>query len=721
MMKNILFLIALFSFFAGRATHMAGGEISYTHLNGLSYYVQVKIYRDCLGTPHAGSISLNTYSASLGQNINTNLGLNLLQGYNVSAFCPGVITSCNGGNYPGYEVCIYEGNVTLTGQASDWVFSTSHCCRNNAICNITNPGSQNFGLMSTLNNSAPVNDNNSVQFMQGDQLIFNTNQTYNINFIANDIDGDSLVYSLATPITTITNGVPNYCSFAPGYNVANPFTGSFSLNSMTGNMTFNCATQCAYVLALKVQEYRNGVLVGSTVKDMHFSFIGGTPNNLPTLSGVNGTANYYTTVHVCAGNSLNFTVNSGDLDLADSVFISMNNNNIPGSTLSMSNAAQPVATFSWTPTVADIRPQPYLLGLKAKDNHCDLLGSQNFAYLIYVTQCNVDTVWPGDANADFIVNNYDVLNIGIANNTSGIVRPGATTNWTAQYCSNWVDTFINGINYKHADCDGNGTVNNTDLGVVTLNYGQFHLKNENIGRYKTRGLPDLFFDTNGLQAIPGTTLQIPVHLGVLASPMNNIYGIAGKILVSNTLSNNITLSNPTSWLGVAANSFLFQKNIGGYNATDFTLVRNNQQQINGYGQIATLEVPIDASAIVGSDLILQFANLKLIDANGNEISDYNVLNDTLKISWPTQINPIETNNKIAVYPNPISNILTIENLDPALSNYQINIVNVTGNSIYNCTLAEKKKIINTESFSKGMYFIQIKNEMQKIYTFKITK
>nr|MBP6313941.1 T9SS type A sorting domain-containing protein [Chitinophagaceae bacterium] len=720
-MRFLFFVCIVCSFLSTHASHIAGGEIQYTHLNGLNYHVRVKLYRDCLGGPPADSITLISKSATLGQNFNTNLGLNILQGYNISAFCPGITTTCYGGIYKGHEVLFYEGNVTLTGQAPDWVLYIAPCCRDAAICNINSPGSQDFGLISTLNNSVGVNANNSVQFMQGDQLIFKVVDTFTINFIANDIDGDSLVYSPTTPICGYNNVNPFLCWFVQAYNVANPFPGTYSVNATNGNMTISCLAQCRFLVALKVEEYRNGVLVGSVVKDMTFIFTGDTANNFPVLSGVNGTPNYYTSVNVCPGNALSFTVNSSDLDLTDSVFISMNNNNIPGSTLTVSNAIQPTGTFTWTPTLADVRPQPYVLGLKVRDNHCDLLGTQDFVYLIYVNQCNIDTVWPGDANADFVVNNYDVLNLGLAFGATGVVRPGANTSWTAQYCGNWVDTFINTVNYKHADCDGDGAVGNTDWAVVTLNYGQFHLKNNQLGRYKTRGLPDLFFDTNGLEATPGTTLQIPVHLGSVSSPMNNIYGIAGKLLVSNTLSNDISLSNSNSWIGTAANSHLFQKNSGGFNATEFALVKKDQLAVSGNGQIATLSVPIDANAVIGSDLILDFANLKLIDKDGKEITDYNALSDTLKIVWPTKVSSVAVQDDIRVYPNPITNLLTIEFKKNPTTQYEIVICDITGKSVYTGTCSTQKQVINTSSFSKGVYLVHLYSDVKGNQTFKIHK
>jgi len=82
-------------------------------------------------------------------------------------------------------------------------------------------------------------------------------------------------------------------------------------------------------------------------------------------------------------------------------------------------------------------------------------------------------VWPGDFNNDGIVDNVDVLTWGLAEGNTGVVRPNATSDWTAQSCPDW-QTSVGIVNGKHQDGDGNGTVDVQDLQVLISNYGSTH-------------------------------------------------------------------------------------------------------------------------------------------------------------------------------------------------------------------------------------------------------
>ena len=239
---------------------------------------------------------------------------------------------------------------------------------------------------------------------------------------------------------------------------------------------------------------------------------------------MNNTTSYVTSINVCPSSSLSFTVNSADPNANDTTTI------IPqyvpvGASFTSNTAQNAVGTFSWTPTTADVRSQPYILSLKVRDNNCAV---QSYGYQIFVNNCNPDSVWAGDANADFICDNYDILNIGIANAQTGPVRVGATTNWQAEWCANWPNNFISNINQKHADCNGDGTVNAADLAAVTANYGLVHQKTGNIGQYKTLGLPDLYCDMMNVQAHKGSTVTIPVMLGSTGSLMNDFLWYSRK-------------------------------------------------------------------------------------------------------------------------------------------------------------------------------------------------
>ncbi|MCH8487841.1 MAG: hypothetical protein LAT75_13310, partial [Candidatus Cyclonatronum sp.] len=78
-------------------------------------------------------------------------------------------------------------------------------------------------------------------------------------------------------------------------------------------------------------------------------------------------------------------------------------------------------------------------------------------------------VWPGDTNNDGIVNEQDVLPLGIYWNLTGPARENASTEWAGQPAVVWEP-----VEATFADTDGSGLVNQTDLLAVGLNFGNTH-------------------------------------------------------------------------------------------------------------------------------------------------------------------------------------------------------------------------------------------------------
>ena len=70
------------------------------------------------------------------------------------------------------------------------------------------------------------------------------------------------------------------------------------------------------MLSVLVQEYRNGVLIGSVIRDMEI-YIRPCTNTIPTASGINGSPSRDTTV--CPGTSFCFDIFSDDVDANQSV------------------------------------------------------------------------------------------------------------------------------------------------------------------------------------------------------------------------------------------------------------------------------------------------------------------------------------------------------------------------------------------------------------------
>jgi hypothetical protein len=77
------------------------------------------------------------------------------------------------------------------------------------------------------------------------------------------------------------------------------------------------------------------------------------------------------------------------------------------------------------------------------------------------------SVWPGDTNNDGTVDETDVLPLGFYWRASGPARAVTGPSWQAAPAVGWLP-----LNATYADTDGSGTVNQSDLLAVGLNFGR---------------------------------------------------------------------------------------------------------------------------------------------------------------------------------------------------------------------------------------------------------
>ncbi len=360
------------------ASHAQGGDLTYTCLGGNQYRLRLAFYRDCSGVNAPASVNIDMTSVSCNQNLSTTLNPIAGTGQDVTPICPSMLTVCNGGNNPGVQEWIYEGNITLPQACTDWVFSFTLCCRNAAINTIVNPGGQNIYIETHLNNvAAPCN--NSPVFSNIPVPFICSSQSYCFNHGAVDPDGDSLAYSLITPLTgpatTVTYNAP--------YSASQPLLSSplVTFNNVTGDICMNPTQIVVTVMAVRVEEWRNGVMIGSVIRDIQLHTINCT-NNLPNITGINGGTTY--SASICAGNNLSFYVNSSDPDLGQNLTLTWNNA-IAGATFTTSPGPTPSGTFSWTPNASNISNTPYCFTITVTDDACPYSGSQTFAFCITVT------------------------------------------------------------------------------------------------------------------------------------------------------------------------------------------------------------------------------------------------------------------------------------------------------------------------------------------------
>lgn len=378
----VSFLLTLTSVNKTHASHAMGADLTYECLGGNTYKLRLSFYRDCIGINAPTNVFINITSQSCGQSLGVTCYPIPGTGQEVTPICPSALSTCNGGNFTGIQEYIYEGIITLPMQCPDWHFSYDLCCRNAAITTITTPGTSTFHIFADLNNtispcnSSPTFSNKPVPFIcLGQQFCFNHG--------AFDPDGDSLVYSLITPLQTASSTV-NYIG---AYNAANPLNSSppVQFNTQTGDICMTPQQLQVTVMAVLVQEYRNGVLIGAVERDIQITVINCT-NTLPTLSGINGTNDY--TATICANQQFCFNIFSNDIDAGQNIFVSWDGG-IPAATFSTNAAQHPTGTFCWTPTDAEIGGT-YCFTATVHDDACPYIGTQIYSYCITVIGLQAD-------------------------------------------------------------------------------------------------------------------------------------------------------------------------------------------------------------------------------------------------------------------------------------------------------------------------------------------
>lgn len=383
---RILFLVAtILVWFASqtKASHAVGADLAYSCLGNNQYRIDFTFYRDCAGISYPSSATLNLYSASCGRSFSVSLPR---QGPPVilQTVCATQQTTCTGGSFPGIQQVKYSGVVTLPAQCSDWLVSYTLCCRNNAITNLNNPGSQNIYVEALINNTNGLCNNSPIFSTPPVPFVCIGQQTY-YNHGGVDFDGDQLTFNLINPLTARNSNIP----YKGSYSVTNPMstTGGFSFNTSTGQMAFTPAGRQNAVVTVRVTETRNGQVIGYTMRDIQIVAVNCGNNDAPTMSGIDGSGPGFNggtaifTTNLCAGNNVCFDVLFDDQNNGD--VLTVTHSPLPtGATFTVSGGQPPTGTFCWNPSISDTGSHNFFLTVK--DDACPITGQQVQAFTVNV-------------------------------------------------------------------------------------------------------------------------------------------------------------------------------------------------------------------------------------------------------------------------------------------------------------------------------------------------
>ncbi|WMX12628.1 T9SS type A sorting domain-containing protein [Aureispira sp. CCB-E] len=335
----------------GQTASLLGGEISYECIGVNTYQVSLNVYADCSGADLPDSISLNWSGACQGLNAGVLL-MPKAAGSPVdvtsSIFGGASGSSCNGGTGTrGVEHYSYIDTLVIPATCSMINLSWQSCCRSDSLTSINDPDTTLFYLETEIKNfSIPCNTS---PFFMNPPIIgacANWSSTYNQGAV--DPDGDSLRFSLI-PCLQDSNQTVNYNS---GYSGTAPLgaTNPVSIDTQTGQINYTASIQQASMFCVLVEEVRNGLVIGSTIREIAIVSLNCSTNNIPIITGIDSTNNFDTTILV--GQTLCFDIHGEDLDTSQQLTMTWNNA-IAGATFTIDTTNNPIGTFCWTPTVQD--------------------------------------------------------------------------------------------------------------------------------------------------------------------------------------------------------------------------------------------------------------------------------------------------------------------------------------------------------------------------------
>lgn len=280
----IALIVLLLGSFKANASHIIGGEIYYDSLGNNKYRVTIEIYRDCN--------SLTDYDQPLNYTVFYANGTIWSQfAINIQSRDTLPIVYNDPCVTPPDDICveraIYVDTIILPFDIDGYYISYQRCCWANNIDNIVDPTNNGITLTTFIPGSMLVDvHNQGARFINYPPLVLCSNNPLIFDHAAFDPDGDSLAYSLVSPLLggSITTVIPDPetaapytpVSWNPTYNELIPFgTGSsVTIDPQTGMMVFTPNLIGNYVAGVEVREYRDGLLINSKIRTYGYRVVG---------------------------------------------------------------------------------------------------------------------------------------------------------------------------------------------------------------------------------------------------------------------------------------------------------------------------------------------------------------------------------------------------------------------------------------------------------------
>jgi invasion protein IalB len=224
-------------------------------------------------------------------------------------------------------------------------------------------------------------------------------------------------------------------------------------------------------------------------------------------------------------------------------------------------------------------------------------------------------VWPGDTNNDGVVNQADVLPIGLYWGSKGPARPNASMNWIGQPSPSWTPSAA-----MYANANGDTIVNQAEVPVIGFNWGKSHfvpslLANGALEKSQTPASATIV-----PEAIPSE--QAPDHeffVQIKVAEVSNLFGLSFELIYDQPQIVQTLSAEPEAWFG---NDVVFYSHVdaaAGKVAVGISR-KAGQTGVNGAGTVVHVKAKIAANATVGAKINFSLKTLAANDDKGAAIS-----------------------------------------------------------------------------------------------------